>query len=121
MFITDNYTRKAKVRKIIDGDTIEVMVDNGHRKYSIERLRFQRFNAPEITKPETREAGMASKIFVQSKLKVDDEINITTFKDKDDAFGRWLAEVYYVDLEGIQRNLNDDLFNGGYAVIYVRK
>lgn len=56
---TDNYTRKAIVKRIIDGDTLDVLVDCGFRRFSYERLRFNRINTPEI-RGEEREDGLVA-------------------------------------------------------------
>ena len=46
--LRDNYTRVAEVQKIVDGDTIDVLVYCGFRRYSSERLRLARINIPEV-------------------------------------------------------------------------
>ena len=60
--LRDNYTRVAEVQKIVDGDTIDVLVYCGFRRYSSERLRLSRINTPEV-RGEERESGLVSKAF----------------------------------------------------------
>jgi micrococcal nuclease len=115
--ICDNYTRAATVRKVIDGDTIEVMIDDGRRQYSVERVRLLRINTPEI-KGEEMEAGLASKSYVESVLPAGSNVVIQTHKS--DSFDRWLAELWYINNEGVQINLNDELLNKGLAEPYNR-
>ena len=112
---TDNYTRRAIVKRIIDGDTLDVLVDCGFRRFSYERLRLNRINTPEI-RGEEREDGLVAKSFVEELLPVGTEIHMTSVKE--DSFGRWLAEVYYTVGTDIQCNLSDTLLFNNLAEIY---
>ena len=104
------YTYRAIVRKIVDGDTLDCDVDMGFRAWRMnERFRLAGINAPEVRGPE-RDAGKASKSFVESLIKPGTEIIIETAKDPDN-FGRWIATVY-ID----NKSLNDVLVEKGYAV-----
>lgn len=114
-FYKDEYIRKATVRNIVDGDTLDVMVDMGFRRFSVERVRIMRINTPEIKGVE-REEGLKSKAYVESVIPVGTEVVIQSFKG--DAFGRWLAEILYTNEEGDQVNLSDELLRLGYAVEY---
>ena len=90
------YEYKATVAKVVDGDTIDVLIDLGFSTYTKQRLRFARIDAPSIKTPE----GKVAKAFVANALPIGSEIVINT-KDQD-KYGRYLAEV--VTKEG---NLND--------------
>ena len=94
----------------MDGDTLDCDVDMGFRAWRMnERFRLAEINAPEMRGPE-RDAGKASKSFVESLIKPGMEIIIETAKDPD-SFGRWIATVY-ID----NQSLNDVLVEKGYAV-----
>lgn len=106
----------AKVLKIVDGDTIDVMVDLGMGVHRKERLRFSRINAWE-TRGEHKEKGKLAKARVAELIPVGQKILIKTDKDKQGKFGRYLAEIYI--LQGsLSKNLNDILLNEGHAVLY---
>lgn len=113
--IFDSFTRSAEVRRVIDGDTIEVMVDMGFKRYSIERLRLLGVDTPEM-RGDQRELGLLSKMFVEDKFL--NNKNIVIQSEKGDAFGRWLADVYYTDNNGQQIYLNNELIEKGFAVPY---
>ena len=114
--IEETYVRNATVRKVVDGDTIEVVVDMGFRRYSVERLRVSRINTPEV-RGEQRIEGLASKDFVVKLLPEGTKIVIQS--SKGDAFGRWIAEVYYIDgATNEQVNLSDLLLSKGLAKVY---
>jgi micrococcal nuclease len=114
--IKETYTRKAHVVHVVDGDTIDVIIDLGFHIAMEERLRLLRVNTPEKFGP-TKEAGLAAKDYVESKL-MDKDIVIHT--EKADSFKRWLAEVWYINEDGEQVNFNDELLANGIAVPYER-
>lgn len=109
--IKEEYIRNARVIKIVDGDTLDAWVDWGDSHWSKERLRLVRIDTPEV-RGWDKARGAVAKEFVKSLLPVDTEIVIQTFKDPDDVFGRWLAEVCYMDGD-IQYNLTDVLTSRG--------
>ena len=67
--ITDTYVRKVVMRKVIDGDTIEVIVDCGFRRYSVERLRVLGIDTPEVVGA-NRAEGLKAKTFVVELLPI---------------------------------------------------
>ena len=114
--LRDPYVRLATVRNIVDGDTIDVIVDCGFRRFSVERLRLLGIDTTEIrtSNPEEKIEGFKSREYVKNALPIGSSIVIRT--EKGDEFGRWLAEVYYKDSEGVDRYLNQELLNEGLAV-----
>lgn len=109
---------RARPVKVIDGDTIDVMVDAGFNNYRTERLRLLGLNTPEL-KGESRPAGIAATKFVVQWLDVRkplDEWPLIVQTHKSDAFGRYLAKVWRVFDE---RCLNDDLLLEGHAVPFM--
>jgi len=83
--LEDTYTRKAVVKRIIDGDTIEVMVDCGFRRYSVEKIRLLGVDTPEVRGP-SKEQGLISEAFVALTIPVGSTIVINS--KKADSFGR---------------------------------
>jgi micrococcal nuclease len=111
------YYYKAKVVRIVDGDTICADIDCGFSAVlQNQRLRLLGVNAPE-TKGVSKAAGLASKEFVKAKLLYQPEIIIRTVKSDD--FGRYLAQVYYYsNMDRNWRCLNDDLVSAGHAEVF---
>lgn len=103
---------EAIVLKIIDGDTVDLMVNLGFNTWNKARIRFYGINAPEIKGVE-RPLGLKSKEFLSTLIKVGDTISITTHGI--DKYGRWLATLYVGDL-----NINDYMVEKGYAVEYMK-
>lgn len=115
-----NYSYKAKVTNVVDGDTIDVEIDLGFQTWQAHRLRFNRVNTREMrgTRGKEKELAVAATLLVTEKL-LDQEIVVITTKS--DAFGRYLAEILFIDEDGIQKNMCDILLETGLAVPYKRK
>lgn len=105
---------KAKVIKVVDGDTIDVVVDLGFHVEMEMRLRLNGINTPEIrTKDlEEKRKGFEAKERVQ-ELVGDKEVRIRTYKEG--KYGRMLADVYPPDSE---QSLNSILLVEGLAEVY---
>jgi micrococcal nuclease len=109
----------AKVLKIVDGDTIDVMVDLGMGVHRKERLRFSRINAWE-TRGTHKAKGKLAKARVAELIPIGEKILVKTEKDKRGKYGRYIAEIYFTE-EDVDVNLNDLLLNEGHAVLYNKK
>lgn len=80
----------AVVTNIHDGDTITVVVDCGFRISYTTPLRFFGINAPELNTAD----GKIARDYLGTLIKVGDTVIIETFKDPQDKYGRWLANIY---------------------------
>jgi micrococcal nuclease len=115
------WVKPARSLYVVDGDTIDVVLDLGKRTYAEDRLRLLNVNAPE-RKGATLAAGNASRDYVAEWLYVmpntdsnEWPLRVQTFKD--DEFGRYLALVWRVR-DGAC--LNDDLITSGMARVDIR-
>lgn len=113
--LEDTYIRKAQIKRIIDGDTFEVIVDCGFRRYSVERLRLLGVNTPEVRGVQ-KEKGLESARFVEQLMPVGSTIVFRSVKA--DSFGRWLADVFYEETKGQYENLAERLIADGFGVEY---
>lgn len=88
------YRYRAKIIKIVDGDTFDADVDLGF--YMTARIRFRclGYDAPELSGPE-KEAGKAARALLEALIPVGGTYEIETRKA--DSFGRWLADVLVGD------------------------
>ncbi|MCB9772485.1 MAG: thermonuclease family protein [Candidatus Omnitrophica bacterium] len=87
---SDLFTFKAKVEKVIDGDTLLTRVNLGFRMSKKHKLRFRGIDTPEIDTPE----GQLAHKFVEDRIKQCEFIVIKTHKD--DKYGRYLVDVFYL-------------------------
>jgi micrococcal nuclease len=83
------YQYRAKVVRVVDGDTIVVNVDLGFKTWVEKILRLARINAPELPTP----AGIAAKEFVDKYLLINNSGEIFFTSKKLDIYGRSVAEV----------------------------
>lgn len=109
---------RARCERVIDGDTLDVTIDQGLHTHRTERVRLLGVNTPEL-KGATRPAGLAAAGYVTSWLGMapyDDEWPLIVQTAKGDAFGRWLARVWR---RSDGRELNADLLAAGHAVVFM--
>jgi len=98
-----NYTYKAKVVKVYDGDTITVDIDLGLDVW----IHDQKIRLYGIDTPEVRGAEKVKGLLVRDHLRkmiMGKEIILETFKDKKGKYGRWLGTVWF---QGV--NINEHL------------
>ena len=93
------YEYKAKIVRVIDGDTVDALVDLGFETHVHRRLRLFGIDAPEIRGP-SREHGEAAKEYLAS-LVDQCEVLVSTTRDKREKYGRYLAKIYVPDKEGL--------------------
>ena len=101
--INNLYTYKATCTNVVDGDTIDILLDYGFDTYAKRRVRLLGVDTPERGQDKFKEATAFTRECVEHK-----DIYVQTYKS--DVFGRYLANVWYEDG---QRSLNDDLRDAG--------
>ena len=113
------YTYEAEVIRIIDGDTCVVSVDLGFRiNYEI-KLRLAGISAPEVRGPE-RPEGLKSRDFLRSLI-LGKKVQIRTMKDKQEKYGRYLADIYLLGVKLPDNNcVNTLMIENGFAKEYER-
>lgn len=105
----DVFTFRAKVVRVVDGDTVDMTVDLGFRISQEIRLRLLGINAPERNAP----GGTEATNYLKLLLPIGQQTMIETFKNPTDKYGRWLASIY---VNG--ENINDNMISSGHAVYY---
>lgn len=113
------YEYKAKVVRVVDGDTLDLMVDLGFTVYVRIRARLEGIDTPETygVKKGSAEwvAGMESKKAVLAWLvKHGRSVTIKTTKGTG-KYGRWLATICTHDM---LVSLNQYLLDEGFAAPY---
>ena len=113
---TDFSYRVNKVIKIIDGDTIDVMLDLGFDIMYKSRVRLFGIDTPESRTSDKTEKkyGLMSKKFLQDELKSASKLSIKTYKGEETGkFGRILGDVF---VDG--KSVNMKMVKEGHAVQY---
>lgn len=114
------YHYKAKVERIVDGDTIDVVIDLGFKITTFQRIRLAKINTPETynVKKDSEEyqQGLLSKQFIERRLAANNnEIQLETEKVTE-KYGRYIGTIWLADSPTA---LNDELVENGFAK-YVR-
>jgi 5'-nucleotidase len=90
-----NYNYNATVGKVIDGDSVILLVDVGFRLSIEMNIRLTGINAPELNSVDDKERFVArqAKEYLQSLLAPGSKVTIKTSKPRKDKFGKWQAEI----------------------------
>jgi micrococcal nuclease len=107
----------AEVKKIVDGDTFDILIDLGFDTFRKGRVRLYGVNTPEsrTTNLEEKKLGLAAKEFTDQWITAaGNKIKIETILDKNEKYGRILARVW--DEAGAC--LNTDIVASGLAREY---
>ena len=112
------YEYNCEVTRIVDGDTVDVIIDLGFDISYKSRVRLYGIDTPESRTRDKDEKvrGLMSKDFLVDMLGKGDVI-IKTKKDKKGKFGRILGELH-VGNKGRSVNINQSLIDNFLAVEY---
>ena len=108
-----------KVENVVDGDTIDVLIDLGFDILFASRVRLAGIDTPESRTKDLKEKalGLESKEYLKKALKDAKSVVIKTEKmDSSEKYGRILGWVY---VDGNSVSLNDMMINDGYAWGYM--
>ena len=105
-----------KIRRIIDGDTVDVEIDLGFGITLSDRVRLQGINTAETKTKDLKEKaeGLLAKEWLEKELSKPGEWIIETTKD--DKYGRILGTLYLV---GEPVTVNERMINDGIAKPYM--
>jgi micrococcal nuclease len=106
----NNSIEKSQVRRVVDGDTVEL--SNG------QKIRLLNIDTPETVKANTpimcygREASDFTK-----KLLTDKNVQLVSDREANDQYGRGLRFIFLdgVDTDNIENSINADLVKNGFA------
>ena len=112
------YEYSAEVLRIVDGDTVDVLIDCGFSTFRKERVRLYGINAPESRTRDKEEKvrGLAAKARLEELINLtSSKIIIKTELDKKGKYGRILGVLWDEDKK---KNFNQMLVSEGHAVEY---
>jgi micrococcal nuclease len=107
------------VTNVVDGDTIDVIIDLGFDILFQSRVRLAGIDTPESRTKDLKEKalGLESKEYLKKQLKDAKSVIIKTEKmNSTEKFGRILGWLY---VNGDTISLNDKMINDGYAWGYL--
>lgn len=112
------YEYKVKVTDVIDGDTIDVVIDLGFDIFTNRRVRLAGIDTPESRTTDLNEKkfGMEAKEYLKHLLGNASNVVIKTLAtDVNEKYGRVLGQVY---IDSSTMSVNDLLVSHGYAWSY---
>ena len=111
------YEYKAKLVRVIDGDTVDCVIDLGFNVRLKERIRLKGIDTPETRTRdlEEKKLGMAAKERVERAFQHSDDFTIITEYDKKGKYGRILGTIMLPDRK---ISLNQMLLDEGHAKVY---
>ena len=119
--IEQQYIYKAEVDRVVDGDTVDVLLDLSFGVYRKVRLRANGIDTPESRTRDLEEKkyGNMAKDLVLTLMPVGSMQTLITEKDKSGKFGRILGK-FRVHEPNLDRYviLNDFMIDNHYAVMY---
>ena len=104
---------RARILRVIDGDTVEAEIDLGFQVSLTATLRLAGIDTPEVRGPERIEGRAATEyleLLLNKLAGSEREVTVHTHRDRTGKYGRYLAEL----MVGT-RNLNEALVAAGHA------
>jgi|TARA_R110001592_G_scaffold41620_1_gene135845 micrococcal nuclease len=118
----DKYIYRAKLDRVVDGDTIDAMIDVGFDIWIKKRIRYSGIDTWESRTRDLDEKkkGLAAKARNKELLeKVSAKSGYFRLKSHGvGKYGRVLGEIFIQDANGVQMNINETLIKEGHAYIY---
>ena len=111
------YTYFVKsVDRVVDGDTIDIIIDLGFDLTKKERVRLAGIDTPEkrTKDPKEKEMGYQATEFLEMHLMEATKLTVRT--EKDGKFGRMLGWLYKTDTDTM--SINQIMIDKGYAWAY---
>jgi micrococcal nuclease len=108
-----------EVTKVVDGDTIDVVIDLGFDISFTSRVRLAGIDTPESRTKDLAEKalGLESKKYLADRIKAAKNVVIRTEKiNSSEKFGRILGWLY---LDGESNSINHEMIEKGYAWGYL--
>jgi len=108
-----------EVKNVVDGDTIDVIIDLGFDILFASRVRLAGIDTPEsrTTDKAEKALGLEAKEYLKKHLKDAKSVVIRTEKmDSSEKYGRILGWVY---INGESESVNNKMINDGYAWGYL--
>ena len=118
----EKYIYRGKLERVVDGDTIDALIDVGFDIWLKKRIRFQGIDSWEsrTRNLEEKAKGLEAKARLIELL---DKVSAKPgyFRIRSfglGKYGRVLGEIFIEDAEGKQYNINETLITEGHAYVY---
>ena len=118
----DKYIYRAKLDRVVDGDTVDALIDVGFDIWFKKRIRFVGIDTWESRTRdlEEKKKGKLAKARTKELLeKVSSKSGYFRLKSHGlGKYGRVLGEIFIMDKDGKQWSVNETLISEGNAYVY---
>ena len=118
----EKYIYRGKLERVVDGDTIDTLIDVGFDIWIKKRIRYKGIDTWESRTRDLVEKAKGLEAKARNKeLLLEVSENSGYFRLKSygvGKYGRVLAEIFIEDKEGKQYNINETLVAEGHGYIY---
>ena len=118
----NKYIYRAKLDRVVDGDTVDALIDVGFDIWFKKRIRFKGVDTWESRTRNLEEKALGLKAKARTKElleKVSSKSGYFRIKSYGlGKYGRVLADIFIMDKDGKQWNVNETLITEGHAYIY---
>ena len=118
----DKYVYRGKLERVVDGDTIDALIDVGFDIWVKKRIRYKGIDTWEsrTRNLEEKKLGLVAKARNKELLEqVSSKPGYFRLKSYGvGKYGRVLADIFIMDSNGVQINVNETLITEGHAYIY---
>ena len=111
------YEYKCKVKRVVDGDTCDALIDLGFNTFVKKRIRFYGVDTWEsrTRNLEEKKKGLAAKAYVKDLLENSDDGKFSIISYGTGKYGRVLGELF---VKGHEKSVNELLKENGHAYEY---
>ena len=118
----DKYIYRAKLDRVVDGDTVDALIDVGFDIWFKKRIRFKGVDTWESRTRNLEEKALGLKAKARTKElleKISSKSGYFRIKSYGlGKYGRVIADVFIEDKDGKQWNVNKTLISEGHAYVY---
>ena len=118
----EKYIYRGKLERVVDGDTIDALIDVGFDIWIKKRIRYSGIDTWESRTRDLEEKAKGLEAKARNKellMEVSSKPGYFRLKSFGvGKYGRVLGEIYIEDKEGKQYNINKTLMSEGHAYIY---
>ena len=118
----EKYIYRAKLDRVVDGDTVDALIDVGFNIWFKKRIRFKGVDTWESRTRNLKEKALGLKAKARTKElleKVSSKSGYFRIKSYGlGKYGRVIADIFIEDKNGKQWNVNQTLISEGHAYIY---
>ena len=118
----EKYIYRGKLERVVDGDTIDALIDVGFDIWIKKRIRYSGIDTWESRTRDLAEKAKGLEAKARNKellLEISSKSGYFRLKSHGvGKYGRVLGEIFIEDTDGKQYNINETLITEGHAYVY---